>query len=67
MQASHPVEPTRALLQHCSIRPTEPDVVTLLSSDTEEALELMFLRPDHDLVSRVLEPSSCSGSDLFED
>jgi hypothetical protein len=42
-------------------------VVTLSFSDTEEVLELLFPNPDHDLVSRVSEPSSCSGSDLFED
>jgi hypothetical protein len=41
-------------------------VVTLSSSDTEEALELLFPSPDHDLVSRVSKPSSCSGSDLFD-
>jgi hypothetical protein len=37
-----------------------------MSSDSEEALGLLFLSPDHDHVSRVLEPSSCSGSDLFD-
>jgi hypothetical protein len=42
-------------------------VVTLSSSDTEEALELLFPGPDHDPVSRVSEPSSCSDNDLFED
>jgi hypothetical protein len=42
-------------------------MVTLSSSDTEEALELLFLHADHDNVSRVSEPSSCSNSDLFKD
>jgi hypothetical protein len=46
--------------------PIELDVVTLSSSDIEEALKLLFLLPGHDHVSRVSEPSSCSGSDLFE-
>jgi hypothetical protein len=67
VQASHLIEPMQALIPHCSALPTEPDVVTLSSSDTEEALELLFPHPDHDHVSRVLEPSSCSGSDLFKD
>jgi hypothetical protein len=66
-QASHLVKPAQGSLPHCSIWPTKPDVVTLSSSDTEEALELLFLSPGHDLVSRVSEPSSCSDSDLFED
>jgi hypothetical protein len=42
-QASHPIEPARASLPHCLVCPTEPDVVTLSSSGTEEALELLFL------------------------
>jgi hypothetical protein len=67
VQASHLVEPARALVPHCSTLPTEPNMVTLLSSDTEEALELLFLRPDHDNVSQISEPSSCFDSDLFED
>jgi hypothetical protein len=66
-QASHPVEPTQASIPHCSTLPTEPDMVTLSSSDIEEALELLFSSPDHDHVSQVSKPSSCSGSDLFED
>jgi hypothetical protein len=41
-------------------------------SDTEEAIELLPLRPAHGFISQLLEgdvqePSSCSGSDLFED
>jgi hypothetical protein len=42
-------------------------MVTLSSSTNEEALELLFLSPGHDTVSRVSKPSSCSGSDFFED
>jgi hypothetical protein len=47
-------------------------VVTLSSSNTEEALEFLSLNPAHGLSSRLLEgdtqePSSSSGSDLFED
>jgi hypothetical protein len=42
-------------------------VVTLSSSGTKEALELLFLSPHHDLVFHVLEPSCSSGSDQFND
>jgi hypothetical protein len=42
-------------------------VVTLSSSDTKEALELLSLCPTRGLPSRPLEPSSSYGSDLFED
>jgi hypothetical protein len=47
-------------------------VVTVSSSDTEEALELLSLGPCHDLASpvssgNIREPSSSSGSELFED
>jgi hypothetical protein len=42
-------------------------VVSLLSSDTEEALELLFLSPPHDPVSHISEPSCSSSSDQFED
>jgi hypothetical protein len=57
----------------------EPDVVTLSSSDTKEALELLSLSPDRGVSSQpsrvgggggnAQEPSSGSnfGSDLFED
>jgi hypothetical protein len=67
-----PIEPAQASLPYCSIRRAEPDVVTLSSSDSEEALEVLSLSPAHDLTSQlsegdVLEPSSNSGSDLFED
>jgi hypothetical protein len=43
------------------------NVVTLSSSDTEEALELLFLSPDRNPVSHVYEPSLSSGSDQYED
>jgi hypothetical protein len=52
----------QASLPYYSVRPTEPDLVTLSSSDTEEALELLSLSPAHGLSSRLSE-----GSDLFED
>jgi hypothetical protein len=42
-------------------------VVTLSSSDTEEALELLFLSPAHGPPSRPSDLCSSSGSDLFED
>jgi hypothetical protein len=67
VQASHPVEPTCASLPHCFVWPVDPDVVTFSSSDTKEALELLFLSPNRDPLSRVSEPSSSSDNDLFED
>jgi hypothetical protein len=42
-------------------------VVALSSSDTEEALKLLFSCPPHGPVSQVSEPFSGSGSDQFED
>jgi hypothetical protein len=42
-------------------------VVTLSSSDTEEALELLFPCPPRDPVSHASEPSSNCYSDQFED
>jgi hypothetical protein len=62
----------QASLPCCSVQPIEPDVVTISSSDTEEALELLSLDPCCNLASQVsggnvCEPLSSSGSDLFED
>jgi hypothetical protein len=42
-------------------------VVPLLSSDTEEELELLFLSPPRGPASHVSEPFSSSGSDQFDD
>jgi hypothetical protein len=42
-------------------------VVSLLSSDTEEALELLSLSPVHDPDSPLLELHSSFGSDLYDD
>jgi hypothetical protein len=47
--------------------PTEPDAVTLLSSNTEEALEILCQSPTHGPPSRPLDPYSSSSSDMFED
>jgi hypothetical protein len=60
----------QASLPFCSVQPPEPDVVTVSSSDTEEALELLSLGPCRDLASpvsdgNVREPSLSSGSELF--
>jgi hypothetical protein len=44
--------PTKASQPYCSVQPTEPDVVTLSSSDTEEALELLSLSPSDGVSSR---------------
>jgi hypothetical protein len=62
----------QASLPCCSVHPTKPDVVTVSSTDTDEALELLSLGPCRDLASQVScgnirEPSSSSGSELFED
>jgi hypothetical protein len=65
--ASHPVKLIRASLSRNSVCPTEPDVVALWSSDTKEALELLFLSSPRGPASRVSEPSSGFGSDQFED
>jgi hypothetical protein len=37
-------------MPHCSTLSTEPDMVTLLSSDTEEVLGLLFPNHPHALV-----------------
>jgi hypothetical protein len=42
-------------------------MVYLLSSDTEEALELLSLSPVHDPDSPLLELHSSFGSDLYDD
>jgi hypothetical protein len=42
-------------------------VVTLSSSDTEEALELLSLSRSHGPPSRPSDHCSSSGNDLFED
>jgi hypothetical protein len=55
VQASHPVGPAQASVPHCSIQPAEPNVATLSSSDTEEALELLSLGPTRGLSSRLSE------------
>jgi hypothetical protein len=47
--------------------PSEPDVVTLSSSDIEEVLELLSLSPTCGPHSRLSEPSSSSNIDFFED
>jgi hypothetical protein len=59
------------LVPYCSIQPAKPDVVTLSSSDTEEALEFLSLSPTHGLSSHLSEgdaeePSISSYNDLFE-
>jgi hypothetical protein len=45
----------------------EAYVVTLSSSDTEEALELLSLSPACGRHSQLFEPSLSFGSDLFQD
>jgi hypothetical protein len=43
----------------------EADVVNLSSSDTEEALDLLFQGPAHSPQSLALNPHSDSDSDMF--
>jgi hypothetical protein len=57
----------RASLLRDFVCPAETDVVALSSSNTEEALELLFLSPPRSPASCVSEPSSGNDSDEFED
>jgi hypothetical protein len=43
------------------------NMVNLSSSDTKEALDLLFLCPARHPCFPVLKPHSCSDDDLFED
>jgi hypothetical protein len=45
----------------------EADVVNLSSSDTKEALDLLFRSPTHGSHSPALNPRSGTDSDMFED
>jgi hypothetical protein len=45
----------------------EADVVNLSSSDTEEALDLLFQGPAHSPQYLALNPHSDSDSDMFKD
>jgi hypothetical protein len=44
-EVSYLVEPARVSLPRYSVCPAEPNVMTLSSSDTKEALELLFPSP----------------------
>jgi hypothetical protein len=66
-QASLPVKPLQATSSHFHVKPAEADVVTLSSSDTKEALELLSLSPTHGPHSPLLELRSSSGGNLFHD
>jgi hypothetical protein len=66
-QASLPVEPTQAPSPHFNVKMTRADVPSLSSSDTEEALELLSLRPAHGPHSPLLELRSSSDIELFND
>jgi hypothetical protein len=67
VQASLKVEPAQAPSPHFNVKPAEDDVVTMLSSDTKEALELLSLSPARDPHSPLSELRSGSSSDLFDD
>jgi hypothetical protein len=56
-----------ASLLRNSVCLAKPEVVALSSSDTEEALELLFPSPPRGPVSHVLEPSSGFSNDQFKD
>jgi hypothetical protein len=57
----------QALSSHFNVKPAKDDVVTLSSSDTKEALELLSLNPARGPHSPLLKLRSSSGSDLFDD
>jgi hypothetical protein len=67
VQASQPVKPTQTSSPRFTVTTTEADMVKLSYSDTEGALNLLFLSPSHDSPSPVLNLRSGSGSDTFED
>jgi hypothetical protein len=55
VQALCPFEHVQALQPYCFVLPAEPDnVVTVLSSDTKEALELLSLSPIMEAMPRNL-------------
>jgi hypothetical protein len=66
-QASLQVEPTQALSPYFNVTPVEAGLVSLLSTDTEKALELLSLSPARGPHSQLLKHRSSSGSDLFDD
>jgi hypothetical protein len=66
-QASQLDEPAQASPPHFIFTMPEADVVNPSSSDTEEALNLLFLCPPRGSQSPSLSPRSGSDSDVFED
>jgi hypothetical protein len=66
-QASQLDEPAQASPPHFIFMMPEADVVNPSSSDTEEALNLLFLCPPRGSQSPSLSPRSGSDSDVFED
>jgi hypothetical protein len=66
-QASLPFGPAHAPSLHFNVKLAEADVVSLSSSDIEEALEFLSLCPARGPHSPLSELYSCSGSDLFDD
>jgi hypothetical protein len=67
VQSSLLVEPAQSPSPHFNVKLIEADVVTLTSSDTEEALELLHLSPTHGPHSPLSELRSSSSSRLFDD
>jgi hypothetical protein len=67
VRASQLVEPAQASSLHFNIMMLEADVVNSPSSDTEEALDLLFLSPAHGPLSPASNPCSGSDSDMFKD
>jgi hypothetical protein len=66
-QASQPVEPAHVSSPHFIITMPEADMVNPSSSDTEEALDLVFLSPTHCPCSPASNLLSGSNSDVFKD
>jgi hypothetical protein len=66
-QASLQIKHVQAPSPRFNAKLVKADVATLLSTDTEEELELLSLSPTHGPRSPLSEPRSSSASDLFND
>jgi hypothetical protein len=66
-QASRSVEPGQVSSPHFNVKMPKADMVNLSSSDSEEALELLSLRPAHGYHSPLLNIRSSFDCELFKD
>jgi hypothetical protein len=65
--ASRPVEPAQVLSPRFNVKTADVDMVNLLSSNTEEALELLSLSPARGYHSPISNLRLSSDSELLED